>query len=649
MNTYDNSCRGLYSFTAGADPDTGIAYDAHLEHLPLLQQYADGWVANARSTVPMTEEDRTITEAAVRAQYRNAGRPEPKTVVFARGPVTGHVAARIASGIWYLRQHPEVQVKVFGHLLSDRGLKDAILPTCRIAFGEPVNRVLPKRSVAADAAAAVAADAAAYAAAYAADADADAADAADAAVAVAAAADAAAAAAVAADAAAYAAAYAAAADVADAAADADADAADVAVAAAAAADSAVAADAAADAAAAASYAYAAAADVAAAAAAAAAAADAAAADVAVADAADVAAAWPLVLFLLRCCGYYRYWRRWTDGGNLWVWRKVRLGFFREVAQLPIDWTKWIPYEEAARHAGPRFHRANFAIVSDRSTAFCQDDRNRLHCEDGPALAWRDGIKLYYWHGTKVSQCLIEDPESYSREEIMAEPNSEVVRALAERMGWDAFLERVGATVVDRGVDEHTELAYELLALDHKFGDKQPKLLRMQSPVEHDGSQPRYAETIPSEIATWQAARAWKFPRPDGSWPIAAECNADPRLVFAYEDGIAVSGETTHYARQGDVCIQVIEPISLEGRTEVPRAAEGLVLRRGTAAGNAHVIRENGARLYTPGDVKGSTLLIVDAAVALEHAQHFDVPFVPQWYRIMPARTGTDEAWAAVED
>ena len=608
MNTYDNSCRGLYSFTAGADPDTGIAYDAHLEHLPLLQQYADGWVANARSTVPMTEEDRTITEAAVRAQYRNAGRPEPKTVVFARGPVTGHVAARIASGIWYLRQHPEVQVKVFGHLLSDRGLKDAILPTCRIAFGEPVNRVLPKRSVAADAAAAVAADAAAYAAAYAA-----------------------------------------AADVADAAADADADAADVAVAAAAAADSAVAADAAADAAAAASYAYAAAADVAAAAAAAAAAADAAAADVAVADAADVAAAWPLVLFLLRCCGYYRYWRRWTDGGNLWVWRKVRLGFFREVAQLPIDWTKWIPYEEAARHAGPRFHRANFAIVSDRSTAFCQDDRNRLHCEDGPALAWRDGIKLYYWHGTKVSQCLIEDPESYSREEIMAEPNSEVVRALAERMGWDAFLERVGATVVDRGVDEHTELAYELLALDHKFGDKQPKLLRMQSPVEHDGSQPRYAETIPSEIATWQAARAWKFPRPDGSWPIAAECNADPRLVFAYEDGIAVSGETTHYARQGDVCIQVIEPISLEGRTEVPRAAEGLVLRRGTAAGNAHVIRENGARLYTPGDVKGSTLLIVDAAVALEHAQHFDVPFVPQWYRIMPARTGTDEAWAAVED
>ena len=641
MNTYDNSCRGLYSFTAGADPDTGIAYDAHLEHLPLLQQYADGWVANARSTVPMTEEDRTITEAAVRAQYRNAGRPEPKTVVFARGPVTGHVAARIASGIWYLRQHPEVQVKVFGHLLSDRGLKDAILPTCRIAFGEPVNRVLPKRSVAADAAAAVAADAAAYAAAYAADADADAADAADAAVAVAAAADAAAAAAVAADAAAYAAAYAAAADVADAAADADADAADVAVAAAAAADSAVAADAAADAAAAASYAYAAAADVAAAVAAAAAAADAA--------AADVAAAWPLVLFLLRCCGYYRYWRRWTDGGNLWVWRKVRLGFFREVAQLPIDWTKWIPYEEAARHAGPRFHRANFAIVSDRSTAFCQDDRNRLHCEDGPALAWRDGIKLYYWHGTKVSQCLIEDPESYSREEIMAEPNSEVVRALAERMGWDAFLERVGATVVDRGVDEHTELAYELLALDHKFGDKQPKLLRMQSPVEHDGSQPRYAETIPSEIATWQAARAWKFPRPDGSWPIAAECNADPRLVFAYEDGIAVSGETTHYARQGDVCIQVIEPISLEGRTEVPRAAEGLVLRRGTAAGNAHVIRENGARLYTPGDVKGSTLLIVDAAVALEHAQHFDVPFVPQWYRIMPARTGTDEAWAAVED
>ena len=106
----------------------------HPEDRAKLKPYADAWVANARSTEPMTEEDRTITEAAVRAQYRNAGRPEPKMVVFARGPVTGHVAARIASGIWYLRQHPAVQVKAFGHLLSDRELKNAILPTCRVAF-----------------------------------------------------------------------------------------------------------------------------------------------------------------------------------------------------------------------------------------------------------------------------------------------------------------------------------------------------------------------------------------------------------------------------------------------------------------------------------------------------------------------------------
>ncbi|HEY9713308.1 MAG TPA: hypothetical protein V6C72_07550, partial [Chroococcales cyanobacterium] len=47
------------------------------------------------------------------------------------------------------------------------------------------------------------------------------------------------------------------------------------------------------------------------------------------------------------------------------------------------------------------------IIGERPVTLKLDARNRLHCEDGVALAYKDGFEFYAWHGTTVRQEIIE--------------------------------------------------------------------------------------------------------------------------------------------------------------------------------------------------------------------------------------------------
>lgn len=102
-------------------------------------------------------------------------------------------------------------------------------------------------------------------------------------------------------------------------------------------------------------------------------------------------------------------------------------------------------------------------------------------------------------------------------------------------------------------------------------------------------------------------------------------------------------------RHGDVYLQSISPVDLTDRKEVQRGAAGLVLRLGTAAGNSHLIADQGAKLYEPGDVDGTRVLVVDQAVSLTHAEHQTINLPPGTYRVAVARQGDDESWNDVED
>ncbi len=102
-------------------------------------------------------------------------------------------------------------------------------------------------------------------------------------------------------------------------------------------------------------------------------------------------------------------------------------------------------------------------------------------------------------------------------------------------------------------------------------------------------------------------------------------------------------------RHGDLHLQAIDPIDMADRKEISRESTGLVLRRGTAAGNSHLIASVGAKLYEPGDVDGTRVLVVSHTVSLVHAEHKTIELPPGTYRVGVARQGDDESWSDVED
>ena len=214
------------------------------------------------------------------------------------------------------------------------------------------------------------------------------------------------------------------------------------------------------------------------------------------------------IFLVRCIAH---WWRFRDGGNMWSGWPAYLSFFRHIAKLEIDYTKWQHYEAAAIHAGPRFMHERFCIVSDRPLFVHRDTANRAHCIDGPHIKWRDGVELHHIHGIRVTPRITAG--EFGAREVLEQPNAEVRRVMLERYNQgDAgrWLRDIGAEVLHADVD--------------RFG-RQRRLLRAELPgdepflgievtnstAEPDGTHKIYThrcdvELRPVEIAGFRAER-----------------------------------------------------------------------------------------------------------------------------------------------
>ena len=78
-----------------------------------------------------------------------------------------------------------------------------------------------------------------------------------------------------------------------------------------------------------------------------------------------------------------------------------------------------------------------------------DELVGLHCEDGPAYIQRDtGAKLYFLHGIPVEPRVIEEPETLTVQEILAQPNIEVRHILIRKKGFGVFLKEAQAVMID---------------------------------------------------------------------------------------------------------------------------------------------------------------------------------------------------------
>jgi hypothetical protein len=231
-------------------------------------------------------------------------------------------------------------------------------------------------------------------------------------------------------------------------------------------------------------------------------------------------------------------RRWLDAEYCWwiAWystaQEVGVVYDQSTQELLDMW------KELVNASGWWFPFKDICLCAERHKTVSLDEQGRMHSENGPAIECRDGYKVFSWHGTRVPERLIMDPMSYTKKEIRAIRNTEITRALAEKMGWTEYLNRLGTKKKDSWVDPVTGLSYELHVAKIS-GDAQ--FIKKQSSVLKDGSQPYYIEPVPTSLKSAQAARKWQamaaFLSPDdedGALQLAQHCNEEPELVYAWE-------------------------------------------------------------------------------------------------------------------
>ena len=116
-----------------------------------------------------------------------------------------------------------------------------------------------------------------------------------------------------------------------------------------------------------------------------------------------------------------------------VKRSRQLDRWRDIAQS-CSW--WWSFE-------------NYMICCERPTVVTMDERERIHAPAGPSIAFADGWQVHAWHGVRVPARLIEQPETITAEEILAEKNSEIQRVMLDRFGAARFLRDVKAAEIAR--------------------------------------------------------------------------------------------------------------------------------------------------------------------------------------------------------
>lgn len=96
---------------------------------------------------------------------------------------------------------------------------------------------------------------------------------------------------------------------------------------------------------------------------------------------------------------------------------------------------WAPYKE-------------LAVIQDRPLKIVLNANNRLHNETGPSILFRDGSEIWSLNGMALNEKIIMTPHLLTAEEIDAEANNDVRAVMIQRLGWDKYLAKSGAILLD---------------------------------------------------------------------------------------------------------------------------------------------------------------------------------------------------------
>ncbi|MEN4397445.1 DUF6745 domain-containing protein [Mycolicibacterium conceptionense] len=96
--------------------------------------------------------------------------------------------------------------------------------------------------------------------------------------------------------------------------------------------------------------------------------------------------------------------------------------------------------QATRNTSWWWPMNDLVIATERPVQICTDEQGRLHSPDGPAITYRDGFRVYCWHGDAVPADLIETDWDVPR--LLTEWGVTQWCAV-EKIGWDTVLKELG--------------------------------------------------------------------------------------------------------------------------------------------------------------------------------------------------------------
>jgi hypothetical protein len=140
------------------------------------------------------------------------------------------------------------------------------------------------------------------------------------------------------------------------------------------------------------------------------------------------------------------------------------------------------------------------ILSERFNT-CEVRGTQLHCESGPAIAYDDGLKMWYINDLEVDEKVVMRPHEQTRDEIEKEQNADIKAIRIERYGWLNYLGLIKAELIDEtpnDVEGTWEALYKTPSDGHRF-------------VATDPAGPIQVMGVPSNIQTCIEARTWLVP------------------------------------------------------------------------------------------------------------------------------------------
>jgi hypothetical protein len=131
---------------------------------------------------------------------------------------------------------------------------------------------------------------------------------------------------------------------------------------------------------------------------------------------------------------------------------------------------------------------------------------RLHCSDGPAVEWSDGLSYWFWEGLHIPRRIAaKDSERARLQVLVRTPNLERRRLLLDRIGYERFLDIADAKLEQQ--DDYGKLWRTTLSVD---GEQLRVVEVVNSTPESDGSRRRYFLRVPPDTRTARDAVAWTF-------------------------------------------------------------------------------------------------------------------------------------------